>query len=201
MQISGSLAKIFLFLFFSKCKEYFCGCACGNKRATPPFKNELAQRHLVVFIIKRRQGGSCGLFLWRQTPANMLSSDLHFSVSTVYPWSPTQVLLWFSSFGTFFLGSKTEKVIFPYYFFNSVLVYSCRWTLRLAYGLWNDLSCPFPRRSVGCTESNQIKFCEFLLSIRVFSQLLFLECFITPSVLTTVFSPDWRRICGVIFLK
>lgn len=57
-----------------------------------------------------------------------------------------------------------EKVIFMYYF-SFCLVYSCGWMLNLAYGLWNDHGCPFPLSSVGCTESNPIKFCEFLLSI------------------------------------
>ena len=68
-----------------------------------------------------------------------------------------------SSFRTSSLGRKTEKVIFTYFLF--CLVCSCSWTPNLAYGLWNDFSCPLPLSSVGCTESDQITFCALLLSI------------------------------------
>lgn len=69
-----------------------------------------------------------------------------------------------SSFGIFSLGSKMKKVIFTYYF-PFCLVYSCIWTLSLAYGLWNDYGCPFLLSSVGYTETDQIQFCEFLFCV------------------------------------
>lgn len=161
MQISGSLAKIFLSLL-SKWKEYFCGCVWKQKGNTS-FKNELAQLYVIIFLIKCRQEVESGLFLKSQTPANM--SELLTCISLYDPSLKLHKgFVTVSSFETSSLGCKTEKVIFTYYFLFC-LVCSCRWTPSLAYGLWNDFSCPFPLSSVGCTESNQITFCEFLLSI------------------------------------
>lgn len=59
-------------------------------------------------------------------------------------------------------GGKTEKVTFRCYFF--ILFHMLeRLGIHLACGLWNDRGCPFALGSVGCTESNQIPFCESLL--------------------------------------
>lgn len=101
-----------------------------------------------------------------------------------------------------FLEVKQRRSFFLIIFFNSVLVCSCHWTLGLAYGLWNDLSCPFPRGSAGCTESNQIKFCEFLLSIRVFSPWLVFLGVLCDSFRSSHFVlPRLEKDMWVMFLK
>lgn len=85
MQISGNLAKNFL-LLLSKCKEYFCGCVCGDKRAAPSFENELVQLYVIIFVINCSQEADNGLFLISHcTFRDVWALDLHFFVYIVYP--------------------------------------------------------------------------------------------------------------------